>query len=60
MEKTVNPQASLDDKLREWFDMIVQQRAELTSAIMLTIDYYRQGQSSTDGTGVPGAAGKLC
>ena len=51
-EKTVNPQASLDDKLREWFDMIVQQRAELTSAIMLTIDYYRQGQSSTDGTGV--------
>ena len=35
---------SLDDKLRALFDLILAQREDLTSALLLTIDFYRRRQ----------------
>ena len=52
LEQMINPAASLDDKLQAWLVIILQQRAELTSAILLTIDYYRRDRPTAGAGGI--------
>lgn len=51
-EESIDPQASLDAKLRALFALILRQREELTSALLLTIDFYRRSQPTSGGTAI--------
>lgn len=47
-QEALNHLATLDDKLRALFDLILAQREELTSALLLTIDFYRRQPAAID------------
>jgi AcrR family transcriptional regulator len=51
-EESIDPEASLDAKLRTLFALILRQREELTSALLLTIDFYRRSQPTSGGTAI--------